>query len=198
MDTPVDDVAARGRKLRHRRTAVRGLATASAAAVAALAIALPSSGGGTAVARPQNSAHSVNVDLAGWSVHTNPTTSVVTLTLREMTQPDLLRQVLAEAGVRAVVQDVKAANNFAGCTKGTTGVELPQFTQVFGPAPTDKVDGAYVVVIKPAAMPAGSTVSIVVFDFGRKDAWAFSLSLVHGTPPTCVPMTGPTEATQGK
>ncbi len=38
--------------------------------------------------------------MAGWSVHTNAD-STVTLTAREITNPDQLRTVLAEAGITA-------------------------------------------------------------------------------------------------
>jgi len=192
MDTPVSDVTARGRKLRHRRTAATGLATTGIAAIATLAVALPSSGGGTATAQARQTvtiAQGVNVDTAAWSVHTNAD-STVSVTLREVIDTDQLQQVLAKAGVRARVQLVH--NGLAGCD--SVMKDLPQAEQVFIHRTASDLahKDATVVTIRPSAMPAGSYVSIIVDDFGRafvlggKGMLAFQYLLVHGMPVTCV------------
>ena len=192
MDTSLGDVTARGRKLRHRRTAATGLATAGVMAVAALAVALPSSGGGTATAQARQTitvAQGVNVDNAAWSVHTNAD-STVTVTLRQVMDTDQLQQILVKAGVRARVQLVH--NGLAGCD--AVMKDLPQSGQVFNyrTASSPAHQDISVVTIKPSAMPAGSYVSIVVDDFGHpfglgwKGMVSIQFLLVHGTPATCV------------
>jgi hypothetical protein len=98
MHRSAQDIVARGRGLRRRRTAIPALAATAVAAGTAMAVTAPwnTAAQSASASRPQ----SVNVDLAAWSVHTNPD-QTVTLTLRQLKDADKLRQVLAQAGVRA-------------------------------------------------------------------------------------------------
>ena len=108
LDTSLERVTARGRRLRTRRRAMTGAATMGVAAVAALAVALP----GTAQPGASRSAPSalssppqraVNVHLAAWSMASNAN-GTVTLTFHDFTDLDQLRQSLAQAGIHALVE----------------------------------------------------------------------------------------------
>ena len=92
---PAEAVMARGRTLRVRRRLAKGLTSVAAAGVAlGLALTLPFGGTGT---RP------VHVNLAAWSVNTNPG-GTVTFKLKKLSDPAGLQHVLGEAGVPAIVR----------------------------------------------------------------------------------------------
>ncbi len=92
LDRQPEAITARARARRLRR----GLSGAGAAGTAlgiGLALTLP---GGSAPAR------SVHVNLAAWSVNTT-SAGLVDITIRDLKDPALLRQALADAGVPAMV-----------------------------------------------------------------------------------------------
>jgi hypothetical protein len=92
---PADKVMARGQVLRQRRRLMAGVSGVAAVGVAlALALALPSGGTGPGP---------VHVNLAVWSVNTNPG-GTVTFKLGRLSEPARLQHVLAEAGVPAIVR----------------------------------------------------------------------------------------------
>ena len=104
------DVLARGRRLQRRRRAVPALgALGVLGASASLAFALtgPSSPADTATASSGRTLTSgstvVDVNEASFSVHTDAKTGIITLSLKEyVVDEGELKQVLAQAGVRAV------------------------------------------------------------------------------------------------
>jgi hypothetical protein len=95
-------LAHRAARVRRRRMAIRAVAVAGTAAVAA---AIAVAGALPAVGRPSagHPAADVHVNLAAWSVNTNPDGSV-TVKTREVSQPRRLQHVLAEAGIPALVR----------------------------------------------------------------------------------------------
>lgn len=161
---------ARGRRLR------RGLSGAGAGGLAVgvgLGLALNPSGAATA--------RSVHVNLDAWSVNTTAS-GAVDLTLRELRDPALLRQTLADAGVPAVVNFGKF------CTPAIpVGVKQPT-------SPVIKhveQGGDVVMTIYPAAMPAGTELSIGVIVVSPHALSAAFSVIKEGTPLTCrVPKTG--------
>ena len=154
--------------------AVVGLAGATALA-ASLSFDGPLNGSHGAAGRTTAAPHAVNVDLAAWSVHTN-TDLTVTVTVRQMRDPDLLRQVLAEAGIRAVVG-----------TCLSHGISLPQITKVVGSPPLRKVAGGFVLTVHPAQMPAGSVLGfgITVAPPSSQTVRALTIALYAGNPGLC-------------
>jgi hypothetical protein len=159
LDTPLDSVIGRGRRVRRRRRTLAGAATMGVAAVAAVALAVPSAtapatpaAGATAHSGPAGHA-AVHIQLAGWSMQSNAN-GTVTLTFHDFTDLPQLRQALAQAGIHAVVQD-----EFPTCGPGAPGVhQLPT-----GNAVTVSIDqSTYTVTetINPAALPAGSVLRL--------------------------------------
>jgi hypothetical protein len=125
----------------------------------------------------------VDVDLAGWSVHTN-VDSTVTLTVREIHDPDRLREALKQAGVSAAVEAVQITADFHGC-KATPGARpLPQVSQVLGDPEVATIGGASVVTIRPSAMPPGSVLRFVLYKHGRGGV-AVTVELLSGNPEKC-------------
>jgi hypothetical protein len=178
MERPLDEITARGRGIRKRRRSIASAAAVSVLGVS-LAVALPLSGssGQPVAAHGQTQSQAVNVDLAAWSVHTNAD-STVTMTVRQFHDPQQLRQVLARAGVRAIVTEG------ASCAVNEDG--MPQISKVFDDYTRRDASGAYVVTISPAAMPTGSVLVIHFTGVGTPN-WVIDISLhenVH-MPPQC-------------
>jgi hypothetical protein len=166
MRRPIDEITARGRGLRTRRRSIAG-ATAVGVLGASLAFALPLSGSSAqpVAARSQAQSQAVNVDLAAWSVHTNAD-STVTITIRELRDPDMLRQVLAKAGVPAIV-------TVGTCVRNGDG--MPQIGIVL--SHMRKPDGT-IFTIKPSAMPPGAVLSIDYVTLGEGHASAIVIALL--------------------
>jgi hypothetical protein len=132
---------ARGRVVR------RGLAGAGAAGVA-LGVSLALAVGGSAPA-PAATARSVHVNLDAWSVNTLPG-GLVYVDVRELLQPTLLRQTLAQAGVPAIV-------TFGKFCTGASGDDTSNLDQILGKTAQG---GEPRITIKPSGIPAGSELSI--------------------------------------
>jgi hypothetical protein len=153
LDRSADAIAARAR----RRRLGRGLSGAGAAGVAlgvGLAVALS---GGQQGVRP------VHVNLDAWSVNTT-SSGQVNVTIRDLRDPALLRQTLADAGVPAIV----TSGEFCG-----TGKSLPDAKQVLTRAGRD-AEGT-IFAINPAAMPPGSELTLGTTSDGPAIAVAWSL-----------------------
>jgi hypothetical protein len=150
MHTPVEEIMARARVRRCRRQS--GFAAAGAAAAVALTVALVAimgSGGSPSPARPGTP------QLVAFTVQTGPNGSS-TLTLRKGAKfrldPDALRQALAQHGIAAVVNVGQMCN---------THPEPDGLDQVI--SSHRLADGSVFTTINPAAMPAGSQISIGYF-----------------------------------
>jgi hypothetical protein len=150
MHTPVEEIMARARARRRRR--LSGVAGAGAAAAISLTVALVAiigSGGSPSPAGP-GTPH-----LVAFTVQSGPNGSS-TLILRKGAQfrldPDALRQALAQHGIPAVVNVGKMCD---------THPEPDGLDQVIS---SHRVaDGSVFTTFNPAAMPAGSQISIGYF-----------------------------------
>lgn len=172
MQRPIDEITARGRRLRTRRRSIAGAAAVGVLG-ASLAIALPLSGssGQPAVAYAPTQSQVVNVDLAAWSVHTNAD-STVTLTVREYQDPALMQQVLARAGVSAIV------TQGANCFLHIDG--LPVISKVLTGYARPAGSDPYTTIITPSAMPPGTSLFINFTGVGTPD-WQGAMSVNYHT-----------------
>lgn len=140
------DVLARGRQLRRRKRAVPALAALGliAAASAGLSLAVNGPNAGHTLAADGTV---VNVDEASFSVHTDAKTGIITVTVRQFLNEDELKQVLAEAGVRAQFD--------AHCPGPGVKVLNPFGVEDFNPTPGEPNRVASF-TIDPSKMPSGS------------------------------------------
>ena len=167
MDMPVDAIVARGRSRRRRR--LSGLAGAGAAAGVALTLGLTGilSSGNTSPP-----AASPGAQLAAFTVVSGPD-GTSTLTLRKGKQyrldPGALRQALAQHGIPALV----TVGSMCDSTPEPEGLDQVLSTRRLA-------DGTVVTTFNPAAMPAGSKLSIGYF----QTYTVFSL-IEDGAPLTC-------------
>lgn len=175
MRESVEEITARGRGLRRRR---RALASAAAVGVlgTGLAIGLPVSAPGSG-GRQTLSANgqAVNVDVAAWSVHTGADSTVLLTVRQVVNDPQQLREVLAKAGVRALVLDEPRS---VPCPAGTRVTSLP-FGQVFTVPP--HTSAGQMAVIHPSAMPPGSVLEIAIRQRGNE----IDMSLLSSDPGNC-------------
>lgn len=187
MRRPIEAITSRGRVLRRRRRALSGVVAAGALGVS-LAVALPVSGASSGQTLNANG-RTVNVDMAGWSVHATAH-SAVTVTLHQLfSDPTGLQHALQQAGVPAVVRSVAPNSWSTHCPGGPATFEL--VGQVFTVHAPDKATGDQVFDIDQSAMPAGSLLHIVVYHQNAEQAGAHSLqtlvvTLVNGDPGMCV------------
>ncbi|HEU5353286.1 MAG TPA: hypothetical protein VFU65_02440 [Actinocrinis sp.] len=192
MDRPLEAITARGQGLRRRRRALNGVAVAGVLGVS-LAMALPLSGasGGQ---RLSANGHPVNVDMAGWSVHTNAN-STVTVTVRQVfDDPAALRTVLHNAGIHAIVREIKPGDPSMGCAIASKPIsDYDAFSLASTP-------GELRFIVNPAAMPPGSVLEILVYDVEMKDPFppathhpsthagrTLTSTVYAGDPGPCVP-----------
>jgi hypothetical protein len=149
MHTPLDEILARARARRRRR--LSGIAGAGTAAAVALTVALLAVNGSGGPSSPQ----SPNPQLVAFTVISGPNGSTA-LTLRKGAQyrldPDALRQALAQHGIPAVVDVGKMCD---------TSPEPNGLDQVI--SSRRLADGSVFTTFTPAAMPAGSEISIGYF-----------------------------------
>jgi len=154
LDRPVGTIhaRARGRRLRRSFAAVGtgGLALGIGVALAVSGFLPTGAGGGSpAGARP------VHVNLVAWSVNTG-SSGLVYVDIRELQNPVLLRQTLADAGVPAIV-------TFGEFCTGPGGANTVDLQQILGKT---GADGKPRLTINPAGIPHGSELSI-----GIVSAW---------------------------
>ncbi|HTJ67041.1 MAG TPA: hypothetical protein VL551_05880 [Actinospica sp.] len=172
-----DAVIRRGRTLRRRRQARPALAIAGVLAV--------SLGVATMTAQSHSSSRTalVNVDEAAFSVHTDASSGVVTITIRELADENRLKSVLADAGVPAVFHEERIPEDIMDirfCTWTGASVIDP------GKVLTHQSAGADAVfTIVPSAMPRGS---VLAFNFATHTAAGHvtSAALLSNTPTGCV------------
>jgi hypothetical protein len=158
MRTPPEQIIAVGNSRRRRRLAAAGVAVAAGLAVA-LPAALAGSGPGTppAASRPGSAAP---VDLAAFSVVSNPNGTVtLELSHEKLADPDAVREALSDAGVPA---DVRI---------GSACYSIP------APAGLDRVisSNGQALVITPSAIPKSALVTIGYADPSSNGPIAFGL-----------------------
>jgi hypothetical protein len=186
LNTPVDQVIQRGRRLRvRRRVLAGGLAVTAAAAL--LAGPLTHLAEGTspqpavATAAPRTHASTgVRVNLAAYTVQTNAD-GTVTVTVRQMFDPADLRTTLAQAGVPAVVS-VAQAHAPETCTQAT---QVPGLRSGVVVATNPGATGYPGVTIRPAAIPAGAKIYFAVAMDGTHPDYV-AITVFTGPPPTCL------------
>ena len=144
LGASMDDVVARGRRLRRRRAwSALGAGTGSAAAVIALTFSLAGPG-----ALPGNTTH---VTLAAWSVTVGPR-GTVKLTIRNLREARhdqaRMREALRAAGVPAVVQ--------TGLARGCRPTETIQQAIIL------RHDGTITFKIEPGKLPKGARRALVI------------------------------------
>jgi hypothetical protein len=185
------DVISRGRTLRRRRKAVPVLATAGILAaslsLAAVTQSTPSSAGSHALG--YNGAV-VNVDEAGFSIHTDVKTGEVTVTLTQMFDEAELKALLTKAGVPTAFH-----NSALPANAPVSPSMLCKWTGARTIDSGDVVsklhfDGAKTsITIYPAKMPTGSVLGIQYVTIGTGDAVGRGVSeptLLSGEPTGCV------------
>jgi RNA polymerase sigma factor (sigma-70 family) len=137
----------------------------------------------------QPAGRSVHVNLDAWSVNSNPG-GTVTVTLRELRDPAVLRRVLAQAGLPAVVSFGKF------CVPVTPGAVVPFFRPgSLDPAagllvapPTRMGDG--ILTLNPAALPKGTELNLGVepgiSEIGAGRSFAVTMDVIRrGAPLVC-------------
>jgi hypothetical protein len=190
LDRGADEVISRGRTLRRRRKAIPALATAGILAaslsLAAVTQSSPSSAGSHALGY---SGTIVNVDEAGFSIHTDAKTGEVTVTLRQLFNESQVKALLAKAGVRAAFHNTTQpasapATPYGACT--WTGAR----TLESGSAISEPYKGGsdLVIAIYPSKMPAGSVLGFLYGTIGSGKAVGHSVgwTLLSGEPTGCV------------
>jgi hypothetical protein len=206
LDRGAGEVMARGRALRRRRKAVPALAAvgilAAALSLAAVTRSAPSAAG------PHTLGYHgavVNVDEAGFSIHTDPRTGAVTVTTFQLFDGAEMKALLAKAGVPAAFHNITYPAGTSvwwnegglpdtGLPKGAivepemlckwTGVSTLDSGNIIS-QPTQ--DGAVVVTtIYPSRMPAGSVLGIRYVTVGTAESNLISTTLLSGQPTGCV------------
>ncbi|MFC1403429.1 MULTISPECIES: hypothetical protein [Streptacidiphilus] len=191
----VQDVLARGRALRRRRRAMPALgALGVAAASVSLVVALtgPNGAGSTAGAGSGQSLTAdgavVNVDEAGFSVHTDAKTGEVTVTLHQLFDESELQALLAKAGVPTAFHNTTLpagtpVSPHAACT--WTGAQVLHPGDVISSPRQDGNDA--VITIDPSKMPARSVLGLAYATIGQGNtaARAIRTTLLSGEPTGC-------------
>jgi hypothetical protein len=147
MNTPLEEIYAKGRRHRKMRRLTSAVATGAAAAVAAGLIAI-------AVAPASHPATPVNAQLTAFSISGANGTSALTLRKgqRYRLDPAALRQALAQHGIPALVTVGKACDSSpepSGLDQAVTAQRHP--------------DGSVTVTINSRNMPPASELSIGYF-----------------------------------
>ncbi|WP_157240248.1 hypothetical protein [Catenuloplanes japonicus] len=175
----LDDVTARGLRVRRRRRSGSVLS-----AVFALALA-----SGVALSLPPGRAEPDSVRLAAWSVRTEPD-GTLQIVIRDLADPDGLTAELKRAGVPALIEfkEVEAVTEpgrLAPHCADDGEVRSPLLLSVMvRPTGTDKRAWA----IRPDAMPPGTSMHFVIFsvrDAAGKSYESVHMSLVDGDPVPC-------------
>jgi hypothetical protein len=163
LERPVSTIQARARGRRVRR----GLAGASAGGLAlgvGLALAAGGGGGGAAgggSAAPR--ARPVHVNLDAWSVNTL-SSGLVYVDVRELQNPGLLRQTLADAGIPAIV-------TFGEICTQPNGGGTDNLQQIIGKS---AAGGEARLTLNPAGIPQGSELSIGIVAASKNGVRGFN------------------------
>ena len=164
LERPVDTIhaRARGRRLRRRLAGVGAGGMALGIGVAlAVSGGLPAGAGGGS----PGGARSVHVNLAAWSVNTL-SSGLVYVDVRELQNPVLLRQTLADAGVPAIV-------TFGEFCTGPGGSNAVDLTQILGKSGSG---GVPKLTINPGGIPHGSELSIGIVSASKNDSQGLDAS----------------------
>ncbi|MFG1833884.1 hypothetical protein [Micromonospora chersina] len=157
MQRPAEEIVAAGNARRRRRA---GVATMAAVPIAAgLAVGVPSLAGSGPGATPtaQRPTATAPVHPAAFSLVSNPNgTLALSLSRKQLADPDVLRKALADAGVR-----VKITTDGTMCNS----IPAPRNMQAVFPSTKHEPDGT-VIVINPAAMKPGSMPVIELIEPG--------------------------------
>ena len=196
MDRPLGRVAERGRTLRRRRNAVPVAAAMALTGAAAVTAFQPTAAGHPAAATGSNSAPGsaqasaasnglpqLNVDLAGFSLVSDPRAGTVSITFKQLLDAAELNALLAHAGIHASVQEV---------TEQVEGCQLPGGLSSMNPrllTQRDSLDPTTTIV--PADIPAGDTLGVLLEETPRGELIGLSAKLYTGTVPPCVMATPP-------
>jgi hypothetical protein len=191
LDGDARDVISRGRTLRRRRKAVPALATAGivAAALSLAAVTQSSPAPASSHALGYNGAV-VNVDEAGFSIHTDVKTGAVTVTFRQIFNESQVRALLAKAGVPAAffnaTQPISAPITPQGPCTWTGAQKLDPGSAISAPLPQRGSDTA--ITVYPSKMPAGSVLGLLYDTIGSGNAAGHSVgwTLLSGQPTGCV------------
>jgi len=161
LDRPVEEILRRGRAWRRNRTAfgVAGGGLAAVAAAAAVAVALPTAGAQPAKAPAAEAATGATAPVAmvpaGWTLSKAPDSTVkLTLSSKQIQDPEALQRALAGAGIPAAVK------THVRCVPKKA--ELPQADKVYR-AEVKAPDYKFEFVITPREMPAGSRLYFSLF-----------------------------------
>ena len=186
MRCPVEQITARARSRRQRRLA--GLAALGVAAGVAVAVPLAAAGqnGTVAAGAPlavggQGAAQSVHVDLAAWSIDSTPG-GTVSVTIRELQRPALLRSDLAKAGVPAFVYFNESCEPNQALP-GINGQQEADLAVEVMPAASALRGGAVEFTVNKALMPKGAEITLGLsptthFKNGTLLSWATGLAPV--------------------
>lgn len=158
---PLEAIVARGRARQRRRRS--GLAVAGVAAVVAFALGIPALTGTSRPPAPsawivspvELGSGPVHVVLAAFSVNTNPDHTVtVTLTPGQVMDPNTFRQIMAQAGIPALIKVGSLCTTPDVPPIGPDGGAIQ-----IRPLP----DGTLQFVITPSKVPAGTEYSFGYF-----------------------------------
>jgi hypothetical protein len=149
MDRDVEGITRRARALSRRRRAVPAVAAAAivaAAGTVAVVGSAHSPAPATAVAGPGAPSAVGNLTLTGFTVKSDPSNGIITVTVKNFSDPSGLVSALARYGVRVQLQymtipSVKAVERSAKMM-GTSGD-----TYYFGPGWTRQPNGTYLIQI---------------------------------------------------
>jgi hypothetical protein len=183
------EVISRGRTLRRRRKAVPALATAGILA-ASLSFALVTKSSPGTHALGYHGAV-VNVDEAGFSIHTDAKTGEVTVTFLQLFNETEVKALLAKAGVPTTFYDITLPSTTRISAQGPcqwTGARVLDGGGIIDQPHQD--GGAAVITIYPSKMPAGSVLGFRYGTFmgtdGKVAFRSVGTSLLSGEPTGCV------------
>jgi hypothetical protein len=175
----LEEITARGRAHRRRRlSAVAGLSVAAAAACTALALGL------TGVLGPAGTPGTVHT--AAFTLVSNSNgTATLTINPKELLDPAALQSDLARYGIPAKV----TVGSFCSSDPAPAGFSQVVSSQPAGPATATPQNAVHpTITIDPAAMPAGTELSIGNFQLARAGTRASS------RPTSCSSTPAPTPA----
>lgn len=129
LDEPVSRIAARGRsQRRHRRALSAAVGGAGVAGVVALALVLPTAAAGVPAGAPRAlKVTSLNVDVAAFSVKTDPSSPYIVITVKQLGDEDLLKQYLKRLGIDADVHELSLASDQSLLCSSTAGPSAMPF-----------------------------------------------------------------------
>jgi hypothetical protein len=182
MGTPVEAILARSRSRRQRRRLAE-LSVAGVAASVALVLGL------TGVFGSSN--HSPEIRTAAFTLVSNANgTATLTLHQSQVFNPSALAHALAQAGIPAVVHTgIFCSSHPAPPSKGVISVQLPGGASVAKSYPGHErsTPPDAVTVINPAAMPAGTELSLTFLHHNRDLDVSDSGPLIYEYGHTCGP-----------